>query len=134
MECKLRCINCKRASEPSRAFRLAFGVTGISDDWYISTIGVIVIDLRTPQSARENVLSTWNQLGAPATSLGVPTTSLGGPTTSLRALMTALGAPTTSLGAPGSTSDTLGSISNHDKAVWENRHLLCECCWCAFNS
>jgi len=31
-ECKLRCINFRRVSDPRRAFRPAFGVTEISDD------------------------------------------------------------------------------------------------------
>jgi len=93
VECKLRCINVRRVSDPRRAFRPAFGVTGISDHWYMSTMGVIGISLRTPRSAGENFGCTWEHLGALATRLGVPMTGLG-------AQMTSLGAPMTSLGAP----------------------------------
>ena len=100
MECKLRCVNFRRVSDPRRAFRPAFRVSGISDDWYRSTMGVIVISLGTPRSARENFGCTWERLGAPTTSLGAPTTCLGAPTTSLGATTTRLGAPTTCLGAP----------------------------------
>ena len=35
------------------------GVTGISDDWYRSTMGVIVISLGARRSARENFGCTW---------------------------------------------------------------------------
>ena len=112
MECKLRCVDFGTVSDPRRAFQPAFGVTGISDDLYRSTMGVIVISLRTPRSAGENFGCTWEHLGAPATSLGALTRSLG-------AQMTCLGAPTTNLGAPGSASDQLGSTSNHCKTVWE---------------
>jgi len=63
----------------------AFKVTGISDDWSRSTMGVIVIGLGTPQSAGENFSCTWEHLGAPATSLGATVTSLGAPATSLGA-------------------------------------------------
>ena len=72
MECKLRCINFRRVSDPRRAFRPAIRVTGISDDCYRSTMGVIVIGLGTPRSARENFGCTWEHLGAPTTSLGAP--------------------------------------------------------------
>jgi len=113
VECKRRCVNFRRVSDSGRAFRQAFGVTGISDDRYRSSMGVIVISLRTSRSAGENFACTWEHLGVPATSLEAPTTSLGAPTTSLGAPTTSLGAPTTRLGAPGSTS-------NHCKAEWEN--------------
>jgi len=36
VECKLRSVNFRRVSDPTRAFRPAFRVTGISDDWYSS--------------------------------------------------------------------------------------------------
>jgi len=55
-----------------RAFRLAFGVTGISDDCLRNTIGAIVIGLETPHSAGENFGCTWEHLGAPTTRLGAP--------------------------------------------------------------
>ena len=90
MECKLRCVNFRRVSDPRRAFRPAFGVTEISDDLSSSTMGVIVTSLGTPRSARDNFGSTWQHLGALATSLGAPATSLG-------ALTTSLGAPATTL-------------------------------------
>ena len=93
MECKLRCVNFRRVSDPRRAFQPAFGVTEISDDLSSSTMGVIVTSLGTPRSAGENFGCTWENLGALATSLGAPATSLGAPTTSL-------GAPAKTLGAP----------------------------------
>ena len=111
VECKLKCVNSKRVSNPRRAFRPAFGATGISDDWYRSTMGVIVISLRTPQCARETFGSTWQHLGSPTTRLGVP--------------MISVGVPTSSLEAPGSTS-------NYYRAVWENEHLHWERCWFAW--
>jgi len=140
VECKLRCVNFRRVSDPRRAFRPAFSVTGISNDCYRSTTGVIVIGLGTPRNTRKNIGCTWEHLGAPAISLG--------------ALAISLGAPTTSLGAPGgtgdksgcagdmsgcaddkprSTGDKSGSTSNHSRAVWEN-HLLWERCWIAWKS
>ena len=61
MECKRRCVNVRRVSDPRRAFRPALRVTGISDDWYSSTMGMIVISLRTPRSAGENFGSTWER-------------------------------------------------------------------------
>jgi len=93
VECKLRCVKFSRVSDPTRVFQPAFRVTEISDDWYRSTMGVIVISLETPWSAGENFGCTWEHLGAPVTSLGAPTTSQGAPTTSLGALATSLGAP-----------------------------------------
>jgi len=42
-------------------------------------MGVIVISLGTPRSARENFGCTWKCLGVPVTSLGAPVTSLGAP-------------------------------------------------------
>jgi len=99
VECKLRCDNFRRVSDPRRAFLPALRVTGISDDWYRSTIGVTVIGLGTPPSAGANFRCTWEHrqqawecrghswehLGAPASSLGAPATSLGAPATSLGA-------------------------------------------------
>jgi len=35
------------------------GGTGISDNWYRSTMGVILISLEACRSAGENFLSTW---------------------------------------------------------------------------
>ena len=54
MECKFRCVSFRGVSDTRRAFRLAFGVTGISDDWYRSSMGVIVISVGTPLSTEEN--------------------------------------------------------------------------------
>jgi len=108
VECNLRCVNFRRVSDPRRAFQPAFRVTGISDDCYRSTMGVIVIGLGTSRSARENFGCTWEHLGAPATSLGVPATSLGVPVTRLSAPTTSLGAPATTLGAPQITVEQSG--------------------------
>jgi len=106
MKCKLRCDNFKKILDCTRAFGPAFGVTGISDEWYRSTMGVIVIRLRTPQSARENVWCTWDYLGVPVTRLGAPTTSLGAPTTTLEVQTT-----------------RLGSTWEHLKSLWS---ILCK--------
>jgi len=59
-------------SNPIRAFQPAFGVTEISDDWYRSTMGVVVISLGIPRSTRENFGCTREHLGVPATGLGAP--------------------------------------------------------------
>jgi hypothetical protein len=88
VECKLRCVNFRRVSDRRRAVEPAFGVTEISDDWYRGTMGVIVISLGTPRSARENYEYTWEQLEAPATSLGAPATPVEAPATSLGAPVT----------------------------------------------
>jgi len=58
VECKLRCINFGRVLEPRRALRPALGVTGISDDWYMSAMRVIVISFGTRQSTGENIECT----------------------------------------------------------------------------
>ena len=84
--CNLKCGYVRGVSDPRRAFRLAFRVTGISDHRYRSTIGVIFIWLGTPWSAGENWWYTWEHLGVLTTSLGARTTSLG-------AMVTSLGAP-----------------------------------------
>ena len=104
MECKLRCVNFRRVSDPRRAFRPAFGVTETSDDRHKSTRGVIGISLGTPRSAGENFECTWEHLRAPATSLRKLATSLGAP-------VTCRGAPTTSLGAPRLTVEQSGKNS-----------------------
>jgi hypothetical protein len=59
VECKLRRVNIRRVSNPRRVFWLAFRVTGISDDWYRSPMGVIVISLGIRRSAGENFGCTW---------------------------------------------------------------------------
>jgi len=101
-----------------RAFWPAFQETGIPDDWYRSTIGVIVISLRTPQSARVNIGCTCHHLEVSTTSLGVPATTLG-------ALTSNLGVPTTSLWAAWSASN---------KGLWEKLHFLWERCGWVLNS
>jgi len=60
VEWKLRSVNCRRVSDPRRAFRPALGGTGISDDWYRNIMGVIVIGLGTRQRAGENFGYTWD--------------------------------------------------------------------------
>ena len=79
MECTLRCVNFRRVSDRRRAFRPPFGVPEMSVEKYRSTMRVIVISLRTSQSAGENFVCTWKHLEVPVTSLGVPMTSLGAP-------------------------------------------------------
>jgi len=98
VECKLRCVSFRRVSDPRRAFLPAFRVTGISDEWYRSAMGVIMIGFGTPRSVGENFGSTWEHLGVPLTSLG---------------------APTTSLTAPGSTCDKYGGVDNMPGSTWE---------------
>jgi len=86
VECKLRCVNFRRVSDPRRALLPAFRVTGISDDWYRSTMGVTVIGLGTPRSAGENIgciwahqRHAWERRGQSWEHLRVPATSLGAP-------------------------------------------------------
>ena len=105
MGCKLRCVNFRRVSDPRRAFLRGFRVTEISDDWYSSTMGVIVIGLGTPWSTGENVGCTWEQLGALATSLGVPTPSLG---------------------IRGSASNRSGSTEDKHESTWERQQQVWE--------
>jgi len=97
VESKLRCIDFRRVSDPRRAFLPAFRVTGISSNWYRSTMGVTVVGVGTSRSAGENFRCTWKHrqevwerrgqssehLGVPATSLGVPASGMGAPATSL---------------------------------------------------
>jgi len=78
-------------------------------------MGVIVIGLGTPQSARENFGYTWKHwrqgwehLGTPVTSLEAPATCLGVPATSLEVQETSLEVPATSLGAPRITVEWSG--------------------------
>ena len=63
MECKLRCVNFRGLSDCRRAFRLAFRVTAISDDWYRTTMRVILISLRTPGRASNKSGSADNMPG-----------------------------------------------------------------------
>jgi len=89
VECKLRCVNFRRVSDPARTFWPAFRTTGISDNWCRSTTGVIGIGLGTSRSGGENFGCTWEYLGALETNLGALTTSLGTPMSAA----TSLGAP-----------------------------------------
>ena len=67
MECELRSVDFRRKSGPRRAFRLAFRVTGTSDDWYGSTMGAVVISLGAPgtvaQPMRESQTNSQRCLG-----------------------------------------------------------------------
>jgi len=105
VECKLRCVNFRRVSDPRKAFLRAFRVTGISDDWYRSTMGVIVIGLGTPQSAGENFGCAWEHPGMPATSLGALTTSLR--------------THGSASNKSGSADDKAGSTCERRRQVWE---------------
>jgi len=60
-ECKLRSINFRREWDPRRAFRPAFGVTGISDDWYTSTMGAVVIRLGAPWTVALPMRESWTK-------------------------------------------------------------------------
>jgi len=71
VECKLRCINFRSVSDPRRAFRPAFRRSMMSDYWFMSTMGVIVLSLGTPRSAGGNFGCSWEHLGGLAISLGV---------------------------------------------------------------
>jgi len=116
VECKLRCINVGRVSEPTCPFQPAFGVTEVSDDWYTIPMGVIVISLGTPQSTREHSGCTWEPLGAPATSLRAPATRLGAPATTLGAPVATLGAPQITVLQSGKNiffRNTAGGPGNH---------------------
>ena len=108
MECKLRCFYFRRVSDFRRAFWPALGVTGISDDLYWSTIGVILIFVGIPRSAREYFGCTWEQLGAPVTNLEVLPTSPEAPMANLGALIISLGVLVTSLGALRTTVEQSG--------------------------
>jgi len=91
VECKLRCVNFRRVSDCRRASWPPFGVTEISDNWYRSTMGVIVTSLGTPWSAGDSIGCTSEHLGTPATSLEALATSLEAPETSMGASATSLG-------------------------------------------
>jgi hypothetical protein len=62
VECKPRCVDIRRVSDRRWVFRLAFGVTGISDDWCRSITGVIVISSVVNTAVRQREL--WVYLGA----------------------------------------------------------------------
>jgi len=68
-EYELRRLNFKREMDPGRRFKVAFRVTWISDNWYKTNIGVIVIDLETCWFAGEIFGRTW---GCHPTNSGIP--------------------------------------------------------------
>jgi len=72
VECKCICVNFRRVSDLGRALLLNFIITGVSDDCYKSTMGVIMIGLGTSRCPEKNIGCTWKHLGAPTTSLGAP--------------------------------------------------------------
>jgi len=112
VECKLRCVNFRRVSDHRRAFWLAFRVTGIPDDWYRSTMGVIVITLETPWSAGENFGCTWEHVGAPGSAGDQPRSADD---------------------KSGGAGDKSGSTSTQCTAVLETQHLW-ERCWRTWKS
>ena len=67
-ECKLGSVNCRGESDPRRAFRPAFGVTAILDEWYGSTMRAVVISLGAPgtdaQPMRETQTNSERCLGS----------------------------------------------------------------------
>ena len=134
VECKPGCVKLRRVSEPRRTFRLAFRVPGIFDDWYRSTIEVIVISVGTPQSASERFWCTCGHLGTRTTRLGALPSGLGEPATWLGALTTSLGALASSLGAHQITvvqtgkhniffRNTAGTAGNHSYYLSFNNFL-----------
>jgi len=120
VECKLKYVNFKRVSDLRRAFRLAFRVTEISDDWYRSSMGVMVLNLGTSQSAGEIIGCTCERQGQLECADKKPRTA-GNKSgcTNVK---------------PWSASDKSGSTSNHSRAVCEKHHLLWERCWHAWKS
>jgi len=72
-------------------------------------MGVIVISLRTPRCARENIGCTGDKSGSANDKPGSAGDKLG------------------------SADDKRGSTSNHFRAVWE-KQLPWEYCWCAWKS
>jgi hypothetical protein len=64
VECELTYSNVRRVLDPGRACQLAFRITGISYDWYRSTMGVIERGLGTSQSTGEIFGSTGNMPGS----------------------------------------------------------------------
>jgi len=120
-ECKLRCINCRRVSDPRRGFRPAFRVTGISDDCNRNTMGVSVIGLGTPLSTRENVGCTWEHLRVPAIRLGAPITTLEAPGSAGIKFMSASDKSGCAGDMSGCSGDKTGITSNHSLAAREKQ-------------
>jgi hypothetical protein len=54
-ECKVKSVNFRRESDLRRPFRPAFRVTGICDDWYSSTMGVVVKCLEGPGTVSQSM-------------------------------------------------------------------------------
>jgi len=61
VECKLRSVNFSRVSDARRAFRPAFRITGIYNERYRSTMGVIFISLGTGRSAEDKPQTTRDE-------------------------------------------------------------------------
>ena len=113
VKCELRSINFRIVSDPMKAFWPAFRETEISDDWYRSTLGVIVMRLGTPRCARENFECTWQNLCVPATSLGALMTSLETPVRSLGATRTTVQQGGKNIIFFGNTAGAPGNHSLH---------------------
>jgi len=64
VERKLTSVDFRRVSNPWRAFQPAFRVTGISDDMYRSTMGVMVVCLGTLWSDKDKPGSTNDKPGS----------------------------------------------------------------------
>jgi len=124
VECKLRCVNFRRVSDDRSTFRLAFRLTGISDDWYRSTIGVIAISCRISWSAGENFVCIWEHLDAPESAGDKPGSAdyIPGSAEEL---------PRRAGDKPRCAGNKSGSTSNYSRAVCEKHYLLWERCWCA---
>ena len=90
---------------------LAFRVTGISDDCYRSTMGVIGMGLGISRSAGENFQCTWERLGAPVTGLG--------------AAGSAGDKPGRTGDKPGRTGDKPGSAGNKSRSTSNHSRVVC---------
>ena len=117
MQCKHRCVNFRRVSHPRRAFWPAFRIIEITDDWYRSTMGVIVISLGTPRSAVENLGCRWEHLGAPMTSLEAPATCL-------EVLPMSLGEPQTTEEQTGKATPLSGLLLVHLEILANMYHSM----------
>ena len=76
MECKLRSVNFRRELDSRRAFWPALRVTGMSDDWNRSTMGVFMIGLGIPGIAWECRQQAWEYPGTAVTILEVVATTV----------------------------------------------------------
>jgi len=134
MQCKLRWVNFGRVLDPRREFLRAFGVTWISDNWYKSTMGVIVISLVTPRSASDDYGCIWEHLGAPVASLGPQRTSLSAYRCTGDKYESTDNNPGSADDKPGRTDDKSITTSNHSRAVLGKQNLLWDRCWCVWKS